>query len=197
MTNANPDYMKYLLLTIRYLLFCLFFAAGAAALTLALLIDPEVVNYYKSRAQLEQTLKDNQKISSVTEQYKSQIALIESEPNVLRRLEQITFGQPPVEKDTSYPGVYDPALMKTAEEILKKTQKPSGKAELPKWVQRCSIPKYRRALMLAGAGLIMVAFIFFNTPRRKTVSIKQKSDKKTLPEPQNRTDSDGHTYYGP
>jgi len=189
--------MRYLLLTIRYLLFCLFFAAGAAALAMGLLIDPEIVNYYQSRAELEQTLADNRKIASVTEQYRAPIALIESEPNILRRLEQITLGQSPAEKDTAYPQVYDPELFKTAKKILEQTTKPAAVPALPEWVQRCSIPGRRRALMLAGAALIIVAFIFFGASRRKAISAGRKSALETDSQPQNCDDSDSHTYDGP
>ena len=35
---------------LRYLLFCIFFTAGAGAIALSILIDPEISDYYRNRA---------------------------------------------------------------------------------------------------------------------------------------------------
>jgi hypothetical protein len=150
---------------IRYIVFCVFFAAGAAAIALSFLITPEMTNYFQSVAMLDKTVRDNEKIQNLIDQYQNQIALIEREPNVLARLRQVALGQaPPPQEGVAYPSDYNPQLAVLARQILNETHPADPNEQTPVWVKRCADTRYRSTLFLAGAGLVLIAFIFFSGP---------------------------------
>lgn len=158
--------MNPLLTFLRFVLFCVFFAVGAGAIVLALQIEREITDYYQSKTQLEKIIQDNEKLKSLISQYQAQIALIEREPNILGRLEQITLGQAPTAEDTVYPNSYNPKLAKTVQQVLEQTEGKEQAEPMPDWLQRCRQPKYRKSLLIAGCGLVLVGFIFFGNGRR-------------------------------
>lgn len=153
-------------LIIRYLLFCLFFTVGAGAITLSILIDPELGTYFRNRQMLAEIQRENDKISSLTAQYQSQIDLIRSEPNVLARLERVTFGRTFQSNNPQIPNLpaENQALKEAAQSILAEIQDTPPPAALPAWFERCRQPNTRTALFAAGAGLILITFLFFGTP---------------------------------
>lgn len=157
--------MSKLGLLIRYLVFCVFFGAGTAAMVLSFLVRTEVTDYFQSRAMLEKTSRDNQKILDMIDQYKSQISLIERDPNVLIRLQQITLGQTPTQQDTVYPVDYNPQLAAMARKVMDESNPADPNEQLPVWVTRTIQPRYRTSLFLCGAGLILLAFMFFSGAR--------------------------------
>lgn len=165
--------MNKLGLLIRYVVFCMFFGAGTAAMVLSFLVRSEVTDYFQSRAMLEKSNRDNQKIRDMIDQYKSQISLIERDPNILIRLQQITLGQAPAQEDTVYPVEYNPQLAALARKVIEESNPADANEQLPVWVIRSMQPRYRTAMLLSGAGLILLAFMTFNGPR--TVKPKQKS----------------------
>ncbi len=165
--------MSRLGLLIRYLIFCTFFAVGGTAMVVSFLVKPELTDYLQSREMLEKTKRDNDKLKDLIDQYKSQIVLIEREPNVLQRLEQITLRQTPVQEDTAYPSEYNSQLADMAKEIIEESQPTDPNEQIPLWMKRAIYPRYRTALCLSGAALILVAFMFFSGPR--LVQVKKKS----------------------
>ena len=94
---------------IQFFFFCVFFAIGAGAIVLSILIEPEITRYYRNREVLEQTRRENESLGALTEQYEAQIELIRREPNVLSRLEPLTIGRRPVtDEQTAVPGAAGP-----------------------------------------------------------------------------------------
>jgi hypothetical protein len=159
--------LSKLALTIRFLWFCLFFGVGAGAMTLAILAEPELLNYYLSRRALDEVYAQNEKIKELTDQYTAQIQLIEQEPNVLDRIRVLAFNQPPQKEDTVFPRGDDQRLRQKTQDLFKMLEaKQHPPRPLPAWLERCIQPKIRRALFLAGAALAMLTFIFFGSPRR-------------------------------
>jgi hypothetical protein len=158
---------------IRYIVFCVFFAAGAGAIALSFLVGTEMTPYFRSCAGLDKTLKDNEKIQSLNSQYQDLIALIEREPNVLSRLQDAAMGRAPQQRtDVVYPSGYNPQLTAASRQVLDETEPTDPNAGTPAWVQRCARPKMRSALFLSGAGLILITFMLFGgspktKPRRK------------------------------
>jgi len=157
--------LNRLALTIRFLLFTVFFLAGAFAIVLSMLARPELYDYYQSRAALEQIHAQNKRIVDLTEQYAARIALIESNPDILSRFSISTFGRKPEAPDTVFPPEASEKLKAETEKILKAETAPSPVEPLPGWMHRIIRASTRMALFLAGAALIMVTFIFFGTPR--------------------------------
>ena len=168
--------MSNLMQFIRYIVFCVFFAAGAGAIALSFLVDSEMTNYFRSRAGLDKTLKDNEKIQSLISQYQDQITLIEREPNVLSRLQDVAMGRIPEQHaDVVYPSGYNPKLTAATRQVLDEAEPTDPNAGTPAWVGRCAQSKIRSALFLSGAGLILITFMLFGSstkikPRRKNWS---------------------------
>jgi hypothetical protein len=166
--------MKQFILTVQFLFFCVFFSIGAGAIVLSILIDPELTTYYSNLQYLEDTRLENETLVSLTDQYQAQIDLITKEPNVLGRLKPLTFGRPPAaDEQTAVPTADSRELMQTAKVILDAMNQPPPPMPIPKWLERCMQKNFRTALFASGAGLVLISFIFFGTPK------PQDSDKST------------------
>jgi hypothetical protein len=151
---------------LRYIIFCIFFAAGTVAIVLSFLIQREMTNYFQSVAQLDKTVKDNEKIESLIEQYNAQNALIEKEPNVLARLQQLALGQtPPQQEGVIYPSDYNLQLAALAKQVLDENPPSDPNEFIPQWARRCVGVRQRSALFLSGAGLLLITFMFFGSRR--------------------------------
>ena len=162
--------MQKLALTIRFILFGAFFLAGASAIVLSILADPELKNYYQSRAALAQIQQQNEKILSLTNQYGTLIGRIEAEPNILDRVIPLTFGHKPQAPDTAFPQVQNQALQAETEKLLEQIENtPPGKP-IPTWFARILEPTIRRGLFLSGAGLVLITCIFFGTSKGKLIT---------------------------
>lgn len=149
--------------TVRYILFCSFFALGAGAIAFSLL-TPEILNYCRNKELVKQINITNEKIKSLTDQYESQIQLIKNEPNILTRLRTVTLGQSPESSDTAYPKLSNQQLTAAAKAILSEPSAPLSQPKGPEWIQRCAKKNAAITLFFAGAGLIIVAFVFFTAP---------------------------------
>jgi hypothetical protein len=162
--------MHKLALTIRLLVFAIFFLAGSSAIVLSILAEPELKNYYQSRAALAQIRQQNEKIHSLISQYDVLIGRIESEPNILDRLIPLTFGHTPQAADTAFPQVQDDALKAETEKLVKQIETPAPTESMPNWFTRLLKPKIQRGLFLSGAGLILITCIFFATSKGKLIT---------------------------
>jgi hypothetical protein len=151
------------LLTIRFVLFSLFFLAGAGAMVLAILARPELENYYHNRARLAAIQAQNDTIRDLTDQYAAQAALIEADPNILYRFSATTFGRKPTAPDTVFPEGSNAALRAAAEAIIADQLEPPPAEPTPGWLLRILEPNIRRGLFLTGCGLVLMTFIFFGT----------------------------------
>lgn len=159
--------MTKLALTIRFLFFCLFFTAGAGAMTLAILVEPELLNYYTSRRALNEIHAQNDQIKELIDQYTAKIDLIEQEPTVLERIRVLAFNQPLHREDTIFPRADDPHLRQQTQALFEMLDAQKNTAQpLPDWLQRCIQPNIRRALFVAGAALAMLTFIFFGSSKK-------------------------------
>ncbi|MCI0499084.1 MAG: hypothetical protein L0Y36_05325 [Planctomycetales bacterium] len=150
---------------IRFLLFAVFFLAGTGAMVLSILADPELVNYYHSRSLLLDIQRQNDKIQSLSDQYDAQIDLIEDEPNILERLTPMTFGRKPSAPDTAFPQARNSTLLEETQNLMAQLENKTAQDPIPGWLKRIRNPKLRRALFAAGAGLLLVTFIFFGSSR--------------------------------
>ena len=153
--------MQKIALITRFLLFGVFFLVGVGAIVLSILAEPELLNYYKSRRALVEIQQQNEKIKDLTEQYTSQITLIESDPNILERFVPLTFGQKPQAPDTAFPQVQDPTLQTETEKLLERIEQTPEAEAIPVWLARVIKPRNRQGLFCAGAGLVLITFIFF------------------------------------
>lgn len=149
----------------RYIMFCIFFAIGAGAIAVSMLIHPEVTKYYQNISQLNQIDQGNKKIEKLITQYDAQINQIDKDPNLLSKLKTITFGDEPALEGAVLPKASNEQLAIAKEALLQDLQAKENKPPIPLWVQRCSEVTNRKILFVSGCALILTAFIFFGTPR--------------------------------
>lgn len=161
---------RFLLIT-RFVLFTVFFLVGASTVVLAILARPELENYYQNRAKLRQLAEQNEHIKELTNQYTAQIALIESEPDILKRFSSSTFGVKPTAPDTVFPESDNEKLRAETERILQTELQPPPIDPIPGWLKRPLDPTIQFALLLSGAGLMLITFIFFGAPRTPKLTI--------------------------
>ena len=148
---------------IRYAAFCVFFACGIGAIVLAIRCD-EVADYYKSRDLLNRIRADNERIRQLDSDYQSQMQQIQQDPNVILRLEHIALGSEPNADGIAFPRASQEQLAAAKRVFYEGLQFSEGVDAVPKWVRRCSEPRFRYGLFFAGAGLILITFMFFGTP---------------------------------
>jgi len=158
---------------VRYVLFCLFFAVGAGAVALAVLAD-EIRDYCQGSSLLAETLTENEDIQFLTIEYAAQIDEIRKDPNIVGRLERVTLGRQPDEADTAFPTASEKLLSEAGSAVLKGLRTDSPARRIPAWVSRISEPNIRYSLFFAGAGLVLVTFIFFGAPPKKATEDKQE-----------------------
>ena len=158
---------------LRYLFFCLFFAIGSGAMTLAILAG-EINDFYRSKDLLTVTQRQIESIKNLTAQYDAQLLQIEKDPNIiLSRLKLITIGEKPYAEDTAFPKASE--LDAAAAALLEDQQTPEQTPAVPQWTERISHTKTRKALFGAGAVLVLLAFVFFGTPKPASV-LKSDTD---------------------
>jgi hypothetical protein len=161
--------MQTLAQIIRFLLFGVFFLMGTGAMVLSILAEPELVNYYHSRSLLLDIQQKIDKSRSLSSQYDAAIDFIEAEPNILERLAPMTFGRKPSAPDTAFPEVRSSALKEETEKLMAQIENKTPKDPIPDWLKRILKPNHRRALFAAGAGLVLINFVFFGTTRGKLI----------------------------
>jgi hypothetical protein len=152
---------------LRYITFCIFFAAGTVAIVLSFWVQREMIPYFQSVALLDKTVKDNEKIQSLIDQYNAQNAFIEREPNVLARLQQVALGQtPPPQEGVISPSDYNLQLSALAKQVLEENPPSDPNEFIPLWARRSVDVRYRSALFLSGAGLLLITFMFFGSSQK-------------------------------
>ena len=150
----------------RYILFCIFFAVGASAVVLSILVS-EIDDNYKGREELRKIRAENDRLEYLAEEYTLQIKEARNNPEALARLKRITLGISPQQEETAYPrsDVLDlPAAQAAIEASKDKTADP---IQSPKWVIRSLESRFRQSLFIAGTGLVLITFIFFGNGANK------------------------------
>ena len=163
---------------VRFVFFCIFFAIGAGAITLSMLVDPELTRYYRNISNLKQIERGNKRIAKLLTEYNAQIAHIEKDPNVLVNLRTIALGDAPTIDGAVLPRASEEQLAQAREALLQDLHSESDAPPIPIWVQRCTEPRNRKILFVSGAGLTLVTFIFFGTPRH--YKPRRRRDKKQI-----------------
>jgi len=150
----------------RFIFFAIFFSAGATALALAILSE-ELVNNWRNRNSLAQVQETLEKLRLLNDDYDELLAKIESNPELLERLAPAVLGIDSNEPNTVNPH-FTPQQLEAARRALKdlnKTNLAEGDKEPPAWLVRANEPRRRLAILLAGAFLILISFIWFGTAK--------------------------------
>lgn len=158
---------------IRFFLFCVFFVVGLFGLGLSILSD-ELVSYYQSRQDLKAVETTNDKLRSLNEDYDVLLEQLRDDPNLLERVARITLGFGQEDSEAVYPKARPEELAAARAALTKQIEQSSEEVRLPKWLNRLKEPRRRIGLFMAGAAVILVAFIFFG-PTRKNLKIQPQN----------------------
>jgi len=126
---------------IRMILFVVFFSIGAGSLGISILC--------------------------VNADYDALLEQLEKDPNLIKRLAPAALGTEPEDANAVYPRA-TPEQLAAARKAL--TQDPNDQSTvptLPEWLTRCSEPRRRITLFVAGSVLILISFTCF-TPVKQT-----------------------------
>ncbi len=148
---------------VHFLLFVIFFSVGAGALGLAALCDDLIV-YWRNERLVKEAHLSLDRLRSLNEEYDALLAELHNDPNLLRRLAPATLGTLPEDPNAVYPKARAQELAVARRALMDRAEQESGEPVLPTWLQRCSEPRHRMALFLAGAGLVLISLVFF-TPK--------------------------------
>ncbi len=150
---------------IRALLFVVFFSIGAAALGGSILCN-DLLRYYQSRQLLKAAEVSLSRLESLNADYDALLQQLERDPNLVKRLAPATLGTEPDGKDTVYPKVTPEQLSAARKALSKEAARQPAEPVMPDWIIRCSEPRRRIILFLAGAFLILISFIWFGPAKR-------------------------------
>jgi len=146
-------------------LFVVFFSIGAGALSGSILCA-DLLRYYHDRELLEAE-KELSQLKSLNADYDALLEQLEKDPNLIKRIAPATLGMEHNDVDTIYPKATAEQLAAARKALTEEMGLNTTDATLPAWLTRCKEPRRRIMLFFAGAGLILVSFIFFGPAKEK------------------------------
>jgi len=144
-------------------LFVVFFSTGAAALGAAVLCD-DLILYCRNKYLVAQAQVSLERIESLNADYDALLHQLEEDPNLLKRIAPVALGTAPEDPNAVYPKARARELAAARKTMIEQNGPEMSEPPLPKWLQRCSEPRNRMGLFLAGAGLVLVSLVCF-TPK--------------------------------
>ncbi len=151
---------------IRLILFVIFFSIGAASLGVSILCD-DLVQYYRNRQLLKVTRQSLERLESLNTDYDALLEQMEKDPNFVKRLAPATLGTEPEDTNAVYPRATPEQLAAARKALTEDPNDQSAGPMLPEWLTRCSEPRRRMTLFVAGSVLILISFTCF-TPVKQT-----------------------------
>ena len=150
---------------IRVFLFMVFFSIGAATLSSSILCD-DLLRYYNNRQVLKRAEGSLEQLKSLNADYGALLQQLGKDPNFVKRIGPATLGTKPAETDVVYPEVTSEQLAAARKVLAWQLDQQSADPITPEWLIRCSEPRRRIILFLAGAFLILISFIWFGSTMR-------------------------------
>ncbi|MFB0551744.1 MAG: hypothetical protein ACETWQ_00385 [Phycisphaerae bacterium] len=155
---------------IRTILFVIFFSIGAASLGISILCD-DLVQYYRNKQLLRVTQQSVERLKSLNTDYDVLLEQLEKDPNLVKRLAPATLGTEPEDANAVYPRATDEQVAIIKNSLKRDSNEQSAGPALPQWLTRCSEPRRRMTLFVAGSVLILISFTCFapvkQTPPKK------------------------------
>jgi hypothetical protein len=151
---------------IRMILFAVFFCIGAVSLAISILCD-DLVQYYRNKQQLMVTQQSLKKLESLNADYDVLLEQLEKDPNLVKRLAPATLGTEPEDANAVYPRATPEQLTAARRALTQDPNDQSAGPMLPNWLTRCSEPRRRITLFIAGSFLVLISFTCF-TPKRQS-----------------------------
>ena len=150
--------------TVRAILFCIFLGVGIGAIVLSILVG-EINDYYTSRDALIKLEADNERLIKLIAEYELQLQQAEKDPEILERLKRVTLGQQPESEDTVYPKASRQDIAAAEAVIAAGQQTDHDDDPFRTIIDRCMEERIRLSLFVAGAGLVLLTFLFFGAKR--------------------------------
>ena len=158
--------------TIRMILFVIFFSIGAASLGVSILCD-DLVQYYRNRQLLKVTRQSLNRLESLNTDYDALLEQLEKDPNFIKRLAPATLGTEPEDTNAVYPRATPEQLAAARKALMEDPNDQSAGPMLPEWLTRCSEPRRRITLFIAGSALILISFTCFATAKQTATKEQQ------------------------
>jgi len=155
---------------IRTILFVIFFSIGASSLGISILCD-DLVQYYRNRQLLRVTQQSVNRLKALNTDYDVLLEQLEKDPNLVKRLAPATLGTEPEDANAVYPRATAEQLAAAHKVLTEDPNNQSARPMLPDWLTRCSEPRRRMTLFVAGSVLILISFTCF-TPVKQTPAKK-------------------------
>lgn len=146
----------------HFLLFVLFFSAGAVVLGGAVLSD-DLIRYCRNKQLLNEAQVTIERLESLNKEYDALLGELEKDPNLYRRIAPATLGTEPADPCAIYPKAKARELAIARKALLEQAGQESSQVTVPQWLERCSEPRRKIALFIAGAGLILISLVFFTS----------------------------------
>ena len=150
---------------IRAFLFAVFCGIGVLTLSGSVLCN-DLLKYYRNRQVLRAAEELLEQLESLNADYDALLEQLEEEPDFIKRIGPAILGTEPADSNIIYPRVTVRQLAAarkiSAEDSSLKVAEPT----IPEWLSRCSEPRRRTILFLAGAFLVLISFIFFGPVRQ-------------------------------
>jgi hypothetical protein len=140
--------------------FIIFFGIGVAAVGSSVLC-PDLIKYYRSRDLLNQAQASLDALKLLNDDYDALLLQLQQDPNLVKRIAPATFGTDPEDTNAIYPTATIKQLVLARKALTEHTQKQPAISVTPGWLIRCSEPRRRMALFLAGTGLILISIMYF------------------------------------
>ncbi len=153
-------------------MFVVFFSIGAASLGISILCD-DLVQYYRNKRLLKVTQQSLIRLESLNEDYDALLEQLEKNPNLVKRLAPATLGTEPEDTNAVYPRATPEQLAAARQALTQDPNDLSATPTLPHWLTRCSEPRRRITLFIAGSFLILISFTCF-TPARQSPAKEER-----------------------
>ena len=150
---------------LRTIAFMILFGLGVGSLSLASLVD-DIDTYYQQRCLMVQAEKDIAALRELNANYDGLLKQLDSDVDARKRLAPVVLGQRPGEPNAVFPQAALSVLMQAKQAIAVK-RAPTPFPEIPAWLTRIQKPQRRRALFIAGAGLVLVAIRWFGLASKR------------------------------
>jgi len=149
---------------LRTLLFIVFFSIGATALSGSILCD-DLVRYYHNRQLLKAKEELSNRLKSLNIDYDALLGNLERDPNLFERIASLVLGTERNDANTIYPKVTEELLEAVKKALEEDSSQQSTEPVIPDWLVRCSEPRRRVILFLAGAFLVLISFIWLGSAK--------------------------------
>ncbi len=153
-------------------MFVIFFSIGAASLSISVLCD-DLVQYYRNRQLLKVTQQSVDRLKSLNTDYDILLEQLEKDPNLVKRLAPATLGTEPEDANAVYPRATPEQLAAARKALMEDQKDQSDAAMLPEWLTRCSEPRRRMTLFIAGSVLVLISFSCFTPAKQHPAKKKQ------------------------